>query len=83
MYVYFYPKNRPQGKASVENFSLKTVQTSELTPGQVMVRQHFLSVDPYMWGRMNDAKSYAIRSRSDKSWAARRSERLLNPSTTH
>jgi NADPH-dependent curcumin reductase CurA len=54
--------NRPVGEASVSNFKL--VQASvpgpdELADGQVLVRNHFLSLDPYMRGRMNDAKSYA------------------------
>jgi len=51
--------NRPQGEASVANFKLVTAQTPPLQDGQVLVRHHFLSLDPYMRGRMNDAKSYA------------------------
>jgi NADPH-dependent curcumin reductase CurA len=31
----------------------------ELAPGQVLVRDHFLSLDPYMRGRMSAEKSYA------------------------
>ena len=54
--------SRPQGEASVDNFKL--VQTplpsaDELSEGQVLVRHHYLSLDPYMRGRMNDSKSYA------------------------
>ncbi len=51
--------NRPQGEATVDNFKLVTSDTPALTENQVLVRHHFLSLDPYMRGRMNDSKSYA------------------------
>ena len=51
--------NRPQGEATTGNFKLVTAETPPLQDGQVLVRHHFLSLDPYMRGRMNDAKSYA------------------------
>jgi NADPH-dependent curcumin reductase CurA len=51
--------NRPQGEAAAANFKLVVTQTPPLEEGQVLVRHHFLSLDPYMRGRMNDAKSYA------------------------
>src|SRR5574340_1062589 len=51
--------NRPQGEASTGNFRLVSGTTPPLQDGQVLVRHHFLSLDPYMRGRMNDAKSYA------------------------
>jgi hypothetical protein len=51
--------NRPQGEASASNFKLVTSKTPALQDGQVLVRNHYLSLDPYMRGRMNDAKSYA------------------------
>ena len=51
--------NRPQGEAVAGNFKLVTSETPPLADGQVLVRHHFLSLDPYMRGRMNDAKSYA------------------------
>ena len=54
--------SRPQGEASVDNFKLVETPVptqDQLAPGQVVVRQHFLSLDPYMRGRMNDSKSYA------------------------
>jgi hypothetical protein len=51
--------NRPQGEASASNFRLVTSDTPPLQDGQVLVRHHFLSLDPYMRGRMNDGKSYA------------------------
>jgi len=51
--------NRPQGEASVANFKLVEADTPALKDGEVLVRNHYLSLDPYMRGRMNDAKSYA------------------------
>ena len=51
--------NRPQGEATAGNFKLVNGETPPLSDGQVLVRHHFLSLDPYMRGRMNDAKSYA------------------------
>lgn len=51
--------NRPQGEATTSNFKLAKTQTPALTDGQVLVRHHYLSLDPYMRGRMNEGKSYA------------------------
>ena len=51
--------NRPQGEATADNFKLVTIETPALAEGQVLVKHHFLSLDPYMRGRMNDSKSYA------------------------
>jgi hypothetical protein len=51
--------SRPAGEPTVDNFRLETVPVPELQDGQVLVRHHYLSLDPYMRGRMNDGKSYA------------------------
>ncbi|MFS2034199.1 NADP-dependent oxidoreductase [Polaromonas sp. CT11-55] len=51
--------NRPTGEASASNFMLVSSDTPPLQDGQVLVRHHYLSLDPYMRGRMNDSKSYA------------------------
>jgi hypothetical protein len=51
--------SRPTGEASLENFALVEAPVPDLGDGQVLVRHHYLSLDPYMRGRMNDAKSYA------------------------
>lgn len=51
--------NRPHGEAVESNFKIETVDTPALHEGQVLVRHHYLSLDPYMRGRMNDSKSYA------------------------
>ncbi len=50
--------NRPVGEAMASNFKLVRSETPALTDGQVLVRHHYLSLDPYMRGRMNDSKSY-------------------------
>lgn len=51
--------SRPKGEATVDNFKLVEAAVPELQAGQLLVRHHYLSLDPYMRGRMNDAKSYA------------------------
>ena len=51
--------SRPSAAPSLENFSLVSSPTPGLVDGEVLVRHHFLSLDPYMRGRMNDAKNYA------------------------
>ncbi|PIF78896.1 hypothetical protein CLU95_6095 [Variovorax sp. 54] len=51
--------NRPEGEAVASNFKLVTVETPALADNQVLVRHHYMSLDPYMRGRMNDSKSYA------------------------
>ena len=51
--------NRPQGEASISNFKLVSTDTPALQDNEVLVRHHFMSLDPYMRGRMNDSKSYA------------------------
>jgi len=51
-------KSRPSGMPNQENFDLKDVELPPLKDGQVHVRNLWLSVDPYMRGRMNDVKSY-------------------------
>jgi NADPH-dependent curcumin reductase CurA len=51
-------KSRPDGTPDQDNFELKDIDLPPLEDGQVRVRNLWLSVDPYMRGRMNDAKSY-------------------------
>ena len=51
--------NRPVGDAVASNFKLVANPTPELKDGEVLVKHHYLSLDPYMRGRMNDSKSYA------------------------
>jgi NADPH-dependent curcumin reductase len=51
--------SRPQGAVTPENFRLERVPVPEPGPGQLRVRNHYLSLDPYMRGRMEETKSYA------------------------
>lgn len=52
--------SRPEGEPSVDNFKLVESPVPEtLQDGQVLVRNHWLSLDPYMRGRMSEGKSYA------------------------
>ena len=55
----FLLTSRPAGEASIANFTLVETPVPELADGQVLVQHHYLSLDPYMRGRMNDVKSYA------------------------
>jgi NADPH-dependent curcumin reductase CurA len=50
---------RPHGWPTPEDFALVETETGEPGPGEILVRNLYVSVDPYMRGRMNDAKSYA------------------------
>ena len=50
---------RPQGAPVPENFRLENVPVPEPADGQVLLRTAYLSLDPYMRGRMSDAPSYA------------------------
>ncbi len=51
--------SRPRGAVLPENFRIESVALSEPGAGEVVVRNHYLSLDPYMRGRMSEAKSYA------------------------
>jgi hypothetical protein len=51
-------KSRPSGMPTSDNFELKEIALPELGDGRIRVRNLWLSVDPYMRGRMNDVKSY-------------------------
>ncbi len=50
--------SRPQGAPTSDNFALKPIDLPALDDGMVRVANRWLSVDPYMRGRMNDVKSY-------------------------
>jgi NADPH-dependent curcumin reductase CurA len=51
--------SRPKGPPTAENFRLETVPMPALPTGGLLLRVLYLSLDPYMRGRMDDAKSYA------------------------
>lgn len=50
--------SRPKGMPTAANFSLIENELEPLTDGRVLVRNLYMSVDPYMRGRMNETKSY-------------------------
>jgi NADPH-dependent curcumin reductase CurA len=50
--------SRPSGWPTADNFLLTEAERPELADGQIRVRNLYMSVDPYMRGRMNDVKSY-------------------------
>jgi len=51
--------SRPHGQVTPDNFRIETLPVPEINEGEVLIRNHYLSLDPYMRGRMEDAKSYA------------------------
>ena len=58
---------RPPAEPSETDFRIEEVPTPEPGPSQALVRVIYLSLDPYMRGRMRDAASYAARSASARS----------------
>jgi NADPH-dependent curcumin reductase CurA len=56
---------RPRGEPRAEDFKLVDVEVPDPGPGQLLVRNRFMSVDPYMRGRMNDVESYVPPFRLD------------------
>lgn len=58
--------SRPRGAVTPHNFRLESTPVPELADGQVLVRNHYLSLDPYMRGRMSTAKSYAAPQELDQ-----------------
>ena len=58
--------SRPIGLPTLDNFALRALPDGPLDADQLRVRNLWLSVDPYMRGRMNDAKSYAASFQIDQ-----------------
>jgi NADPH-dependent curcumin reductase len=58
--------SRPTGWVTEENFKIANAPVAKPAEGQILVRNHYLSLDPYMRGRMNDAKSYAAKQELDE-----------------
>jgi NADPH-dependent curcumin reductase len=50
--------SRPSGQATEDNFRLETAPLPQPAEGEALVKNLWLSLDPYMRGRMSDAKSY-------------------------
>jgi len=51
--------SRPVGEPVADNFRLETTDIGGIEEGQVLIKTLYLSLDPYMRGRMSEAKSYA------------------------
>lgn len=51
-------KSRPEGEASVDNFETKQLPDASPGDGDVLIATRYISVDPYLRGRMNDGESY-------------------------
>jgi NADPH-dependent curcumin reductase CurA len=49
---------RPAGRPELSDFNLVTEEKPQIQSGEVLLRTSYVSVDPYLRGRMNDAKSY-------------------------
>ncbi|HWS76009.1 MAG TPA: NADP-dependent oxidoreductase [Quisquiliibacterium sp.] len=50
--------NRPKGEPTPSNFRLVETPIPAIGPGEILVRNHYMSLDPYMRGRMDDTRSY-------------------------
>src|ERR1700724_2959519 len=61
----FVLASRPKGAPTRANFRLVESETAEPAEGQVLFKHLFMSLDPYMRGRMDDAKSYAAAQQID------------------
>ncbi len=53
--------SRPTGKPSADNFRMETAPIPAVPAGQMLLKTRYLSLDPYMRGRMNAGESYAAR----------------------
>ena len=51
-------KNRPTGKPGLNDFEFTSTEIPELQEGEVLLKSEYVSVDPYLRGRMSDAPSY-------------------------
>ncbi len=51
---------RPDGAPTAQDFRMEHLPMPQAGPGQVLLRTLYLSLDPYMRGRMNDEASYAL-----------------------
>ncbi len=51
--------SRPTGLPTLKNFRFEEIDLPQINKGEILLKGMFYSVDPYMRGRMNDAKSYA------------------------
>lgn len=54
----FVLASRPKGLPVIEDFKMVSIELPEIKEGELLLKGMYYSVDPYMRGRMNDAKSY-------------------------
>jgi len=58
--------SRPKGMPTLNNFRFENTELPDIQAGQVLLKGWYYSVDPYMRGRMNDAKSYSLPFQTDQ-----------------
>jgi len=51
-------KSRPVGLPTLDNFDFRKVKITDIKDGEILVKNLYMSVDPYMRGRMNNVKTY-------------------------
>jgi len=51
-------RSRPEGTPTLDNFEFSEIDTPEISSGEVLLKSKYVSVDPYLRGRMRDEKSY-------------------------
>lgn len=51
-------KSRPEGRPTENNFEFQKIETPEIKNGEILLKTEYISVDPYLRGRMRDEKSY-------------------------
>lgn len=69
--------SRPSGTPTLDNFRFESIDLPELQDGEVLLEGLYYSVDPYMRGRMNDAKSYVPPFQIDEPMAGGAIEKVL------
>ena len=62
--------SRPHGKPTLDNFSFTTEAIPIPPAGHVLLKTLYVSVDPYLRGRMNDAGAYRLFG-TDRNWTAK------------
>jgi NADPH-dependent curcumin reductase len=68
-------KSRPQCEPMPADFDIVDGPMPEPKDGEYLSRTVWMSLDPYMRGRMSEAKGYAVNAKRAMSWAAARSAR--------
>ena len=74
--------SRPKGKPVLENFETKNIEIPEIKEDEILLEAMYFSVDPYMRGRMNDAKSYTAAFETGKAITGGVIARVIKIATT-